>query len=282
MLWPFKINQKYNRRADIHQEFGGQQQGGISTPTKVRGIFIFTGHGALKVGYNDRFFDDGSLDLTGEGQLGDQKMQAGNLAILNHAINGKDLLVFYKPESREKVEFRGLFACAGWHHEDQPDTTRAIRKAIVFKLMPIDSLEREAQVQSIDLIDADVDLAALRKLAIAAAQVGQTPQPSSTSVYIRSGKIRSYALKRAAGHCEGCASPAPFKTENGRPFLEVHHIAKLSDGGPDHPDYVAAVCPNCHREAHFGIDQKSLNDRLVELRKLQAGWAYGKTEIITA
>ncbi|MGK5511732.1 HNH endonuclease [Brevibacillus formosus] len=50
--------------------------------------------------------------------------------------------------------------------------------------------------------------------------------------------------------CEACGSEAPFKTAKGGPFLEVHHRRRLSDGGPDHPEWVAAICPNCHRRCH--------------------------------
>jgi hypothetical protein len=32
MSWGFEIGRTYNRRADIHARFGGQQQGGIITP----------------------------------------------------------------------------------------------------------------------------------------------------------------------------------------------------------------------------------------------------------
>ena len=51
-------------------------------------------------------------------------------------------------------------------------------------------------------------------------------------------------------------------TAAGAPFLEVHHIGRLSDGGPDQPGYVAAVCPNCHRRAHAGHDAVRFNSQL--------------------
>ncbi|MFC1652495.1 HNH endonuclease [Planctomycetota bacterium] len=38
-------------------------------------------------------------------------------------------------------------------------------------------------------------------------------------------------------------------------FLEVHHLFRLADDGPDIPDNVAAICPNCHRELHYGADR---------------------------
>jgi len=56
--WPFVVHQTYTRQKDIHQLFGGQQQGGISKPVDSPGIFIFTGHGAGIIGYRDAFQTD--------------------------------------------------------------------------------------------------------------------------------------------------------------------------------------------------------------------------------
>ena len=39
----FEIGKIYSRRTDIHARFGGQQQGGISTPASSPIIFLFTG-----------------------------------------------------------------------------------------------------------------------------------------------------------------------------------------------------------------------------------------------
>ena len=66
------------------------------------------------------------------------------------------------------------------------------------------------------------------------------------------------------GRCEACERPAPFTTTTGEPYLEPHHIRRLSDGGPDDPRYVAALCPNCHREVHHGINGRHKNERLIE------------------
>ncbi|HHE3726254.1 TPA: HNH endonuclease, partial [Escherichia coli] len=45
---------------------------------------------------------------------------------------------------------------------------------------------------------------------------------------------------------------APFLKEDGTPFLEVHHIEWLSKGGEDSVENAIALCPNCHRQAHYG------------------------------
>lgn len=84
------------------------------------------------------------------------------------------------------------------------------------------------------------------------------------SYYVRSRQIVLYALERAAGVCEGCGRLAPFVKPSGEPFLEVHHMHRLADGGPDRPDAVAALCPNCHRRAHHAHDAEDFNVALQE------------------
>ncbi|MBB2161263.1 hypothetical protein HLH48_13965 [Gluconacetobacter sacchari] len=74
--------------------------------------------------------------------------------------------------------------------------------------------------------------------------------------YKRNPAVVVAARWRADGHCEECKKPAPFKRQSdGKPFLEVHHIHPLSQGGVDKIDNVKAICPNCHRKLHYGIDQ---------------------------
>jgi len=60
-------------------------------------------------------------------------------------------------------------------------------------------------------------------------------------------------LNRANGICERCKNKAPFlRKKDNSPYLEVHHIVTLADGGNDTVENAIAVCPNCHRELHFG------------------------------
>lgn len=265
MQWPFIPGRDYNRRQDIHAAHGGQQQGGISTPAKAPGIFLFTGSSGKQHGYADLEHGDGSYSYTGEGQRGDMEMLRGNAAIRDHAKNGKDLLLFQNLGHGRPVRFVGLFVCAGWSIQRQPDQDGQERNAIVFSLMPAQSI-LEALAEALpNAANSAASLAELRANAIAASTVtAQAPKNSVMSVFIRSKAIRDYALARANGSCERCESSAPFKTKRGLPFLEVHHIRRLSDGGPDQPEFVAAVCPNCHREAHHGLNADAVNQALLE------------------
>jgi hypothetical protein len=74
-----------------------------------------------------------------------------------------------------------------------------------------------------------------------------------TYQYFRDPAVTAYALKRSKGVCGLCNEEAPFVSKStGIPYLEVHHIIPLKDGGSDTINNVVAVCPNCHREEHYG------------------------------
>ena len=40
-------------------------------------------------------------------------------------------------------------------------------------------------------------------------------------------------------------------------------MQRLADGGPDEPNNVIAVCPNCHRRTHSSVDKKIFNNDLI-------------------
>lgn len=68
----------------------------------------------------------------------------------------------------------------------------------------------------------------------------------------RDSDVIAEVLLRAAGICENCKKAAPFERTDGRPYLEVHHLQWLANGGEDTVANTIAVCPNCHREFHYG------------------------------
>jgi 5-methylcytosine-specific restriction protein A len=107
----------------------------------------------------------------------------------------------------------------------------------------------------------------LNDLRIRALQVSSMKVASEErirNVYQRNEAVKIYVLRRSRGICEGCEQPAPFKRLDGRYYLEAHHIRRISDFGPDHPRWVAALCPNCHRRVHSGDDQVSFNQRIAD------------------
>ena len=81
------------------------------------------------------------------------------------------------------------------------------------------------------------------------------PQRSTTKIntFSRNPYIGELAKRLANGICQDCRQPAPFINKlTDQPYLEVHHIQPLSEGGEDSIDNVVALCPNCHRQRHYG------------------------------
>jgi 5-methylcytosine-specific restriction protein A len=269
MTWGFEVGRTYNRQKDIHAHFSGQQQGGIITPKDHNLIIIVTGEEGGQHGYADVMREDGVFEYFGEGQVGDMVLLRGNSAVFNHAENGKDLLLFRK--SKSGLRFEGQFVAEGILERDAPDTEGNMRTAFVFELRPLEALIEG--VQKRPAVHGADDLATLRAKAIAAAKNKPRSKKgnSTATVFERSQIIRDYVFARAKGNCESCGQPAPFTTAAGVPFLEVHHIRRLSDGGPDDPAFMIGICPNCHRQAHYGAEAKARNEEMLKFVALIEG-----------
>ncbi|WP_321887981.1 HNH endonuclease [Paraburkholderia bannensis] len=78
-----------------------------------------------------------------------------------------------------------------------------------------------------------------------------------TRAFRRNPDVIAEVLLRADGTCEACKQSAPFQRTDGTPYLEVHHRRRLADGGEDSVENAIALCPNCHRERHYGINYAS-------------------------
>jgi predicted restriction endonuclease len=82
--------------------------------------------------------------------------------------------------------------------------------------------------------------------------------------YSRDPRVRSQVLIRAKGNCEFCGTLG-FECERGDRYLESHHIIKLADEGADRMTNVIALCPNHHREAHYGVSRNELEARMAQI-----------------
>ena len=264
---PYEVGQVYNRRPDIHDRFGGQRQGSISTPQGAPFVFLFTGDSREQYGYSDGWGADGVFRYTGEGQVGPMEFVRGNRAIRDHSANGRDLLLFEQRRDGSGYRFLGAFACAGYELREAPDREGQPRRVIVFQLIPPADEDpehsRDAAPQATH--DRPASLAELRRRALAAGTGVSAGggREARRAYYERSAAVRAYVLARAQGRCEACGEPAPFRRPDGEPYLEPHHTRRVSDGGPDHPRWVAALCPTCHRRIHHGADGNWINDRLI-------------------
>ena len=102
---------------------------------------------------------------------------------------------------------------------------------------------------------------------IQSAEVGN-PDPEyirrMSGTYERDARVRQLVLQRAKGRCEYCGESA-FEKQNGEMFLETHHIISLSAQGRDQLNNVIALCPNHHREAHYGKRWDQLQGEFLDI-----------------
>jgi hypothetical protein len=255
----FVVGTLYRRR-DLHRRFGGLREGRISVPTQRGLLFLFTGGTPTQYGYRDSWTNDGLYLFTGEGQEGDMEFVGGNRAVREHTGQGRDLLLFEYARPGT-VRYAGQMICAGFRTGRGPDMRGRDSKVILFELLPLSELQDASTAPAVLWDDPawEEPLDLLREKALAAGtDVGATAE-GRASVDARGEAVRIYTLRRADGTCEGCGDEAPFTTASGRPFLETHHIRRPADGGPDHPRWVIALCPNCHRRAHHSHDAASYN-----------------------
>jgi 5-methylcytosine-specific restriction enzyme A len=94
-------------------------------------------------------------------------------------------------------------------------------------------------------------------------------QPRISVDILRLESARRAVLLRSEGHCENprCTGEAQDITDAGRPILDVDHIQDLAQGGPDHPEQMIALCPNCHAIKTRGRTRDQLRHELLTVAR---------------
>ena len=104
-----------------------------------------------------------------------------------------------------------------------------------------------------------------KKLLKRARSANPRPRQSRTEtpVYERDPAVRAWVMIRSNYSCEmpGCDYSGFIKAD-GNKYIETHHIIPLGEKGEDAIANVAALCPNCHREAHYSVSKDQLTEKL--------------------
>ena len=129
---PFIPNQIY-KRSVIHDEYGGNRQGGISPSAKVPYIFIFSGKSGAQYGYRDGWDNKNIFSYTGEGQEGDMQFVKGNLALRDHKERRKRVFLF-ESEGNSFVKFVSEMEFYDADYFETPDRNGVNRVGIRFFL----------------------------------------------------------------------------------------------------------------------------------------------------
>lgn len=267
----FKKDVVYNRRRDVHAKLGGNRQSGIADCSGQPYVLLFSNKSGSSYGYEDGWrAEDEVFIYTGEGQHGDMQWERGNKAIRDHAKNGKSLLLFEGSDTKGEVIFLGEFINSGFIETELLDAEGSIRKAFQFILSP--SMIADEDVVDLKAEADSLSLEELRHRAISSSQSSAkaSVRTATSTVRMRNAYVKEYVLRRADGRCEYSQEPAPFLKRDGTPYLEVHHVKMLAEGGNDNIRYCVAISPQVHREIHYGQNGEAINNELkVYLKKIE-------------
>jgi hypothetical protein len=114
--------------------------------------------------------------------------------------------------------------------------------------------------------------AATEEMPLEIANLEENLEPRRKSRVVERGYERNYKLvgltkRRANYRCEvkGCVVEL-FVKPDGYRYVEVHHLIMMAKGGPDTLENMVCLCPNHHRELHYGQHKEELKIQLQILR----------------
>lgn len=173
----------------------------------------------------------------------------------------------------EKYEILGIL-CVAQDITKSPRSIKEVKDDFVYRLKIKDEgdkiyLTKIEKIKLMDILRKDRILKgennALQDLNVTELR-NDLPDRAFTSGFIvkRDQNVRKAVLKRANGKCEYCGSSS-FQTSNGENYLETHHIIYLANKGKDKVTNVIALCPNHHREAHFGTNAVELEKEFLNI-----------------
>lgn len=250
---------------ELMEIFKCSPQGGMRRSHKTNSLILVSNH--IESIYDDKW-ENNIFHYTGTGRNGDQSFSfSQNKTLLESNTNGITVYLF-EVFKQHQYTYQGVVKLADEPYFDkQPDENLKARRVCVFplklvqgipiKMNSLQTLKRKSN--SIFKLYKSLSNKELKKLI----EEPDTNHSNNRSLSIISRPIRRetvilYTLKRANGICQLCNQPAPFLNKNGIPFLEVHHIDFLSEGGSDTIHNTVALCPNCHRKMHIIPSHKDI------------------------
>lgn len=267
-----QINNIYTNDV-ITKVFKCSKQGGMRKSNTTNTLVLISKQTGKSI-YHDTWVDN-MLHYTGMGQEGDQKLDfAQNRTLKDSAKNGVTVHLFEVFKDTEYT-YAGIIELAGLPYKAiEPDRNNT--KRIVYKFpLKLKNSEYCPNNETLTQNEEKLEKSILRKtkqeikeLAIEKSKLNKNRnlvRKVSTLIHERSPEIKEYVKELAKGICQLCENKAPFEVK-GKPFLHVHHIEYLSNGGEDTIENAIAVCPNCHAKIHQ-LELKEDKEKL--LRKVQ-------------
>ncbi|HGN3112308.1 TPA: HNH endonuclease [Pseudomonas aeruginosa] len=172
-------------------------------------------------------------------EVSDELLRAGRLGTMkkNHAENGSSPTIWLQDDRSPEAH---LVADALWQWPGVIDIAKIPPQAPAVPI-PIDDTYDDCPAPDYSALGRD----------------GAERVEVKRSLVRRDPRVRQAVLKRASA-CEraGCGEKRDYPG-----FLDVHHILGVEKS--DRVHNCVALCPNCHREAHYAPNAKELNAELL-------------------
>ena len=250
----FKIGDIYTN-AKITSTFKINPQSGMRRGLENNCLVLTCNH--VKKEYNDRW-ENNILYYTGKGlKESSQKFERENKTLRDSNELEIDVYLFEVFKEGEYTFSGKVYLCDTPIIEKQYNKSKKCeRDVIIFPLKKCDVDLKEYKNYQKKIMTKKT----LKELEELYKQREKVSKKSTKIVnnYNRSLIVKEIALKKAQGICQLCEEQAPFFDKNNSPFLEVHHIVPLSEGGEDSTENVVALCPNCHRKIHILEDENDI------------------------
>ena len=228
-------------------------QGGMRRSHKTDTLVLVSNK--TKPFYVDEWKDD-IIHYTGMGQTGDQSLDfMQNRTLKESKINGIDVHYFEVYNNKEYTYIGRVKLVNEPYNTTQRDYEGNERRVWIFPLKVIDGNSKRIDIET-HLENQLLRENLLRKKStseLLESIKNKLPGKREVTSYEfeRDPAIVVLAKRRAQGFCQLCGEQAPFASVDGVPYLEIHHIKWLSEGGVDSLDNTVALCPNCHRKMHI-------------------------------
>lgn len=289
------LGEPYPHRTAISEMYGGNNVKGI-TPLADGILTVYSDDDGP---YADKRLPHMDwIAYTGDGLSGDQTLTSGNRSMAAYQERQMALRYWHKPyQGHWTFETWAVIVQRRMRWGRGKDGQQ--RREFVWILAPVPSPMRETwppeviealkeddgqlHDDSADVIPVEVDSAVESKPISAQAKykqltaaahrtsAGRTRRSKLQQVerYLRSPAAREAVILRSGGFCENpsCLGHPLERTDAGAPILDVDHVKDLARGGPDVPEAMIALCPNCHALKTRGKDRSELQKKLLAVAR---------------
>ncbi len=270
------LGERFKDRKSIWKAFGGQWQQGIVTFPGEKIVNAFSDENGPYPDYRDP--ETGVIEYRGQGLTDDQRLILGNKLLEEARLGKKPIRYWHRPSGGSWI-FDSWVVVADRTIVIEEDVNAESARRILWFLIPVGSpqeqnwpseikdapileledISKEMPKKQTDLLKDYRQLSSQLELELAGKIVTFSPRTQ----YRRRKEARDLVIARSKNSCEydKCTGMPPDVNRQGHAILQVDHIIALSEGGPDIPSNMIALCPNCHSAKTYGMHSENISKR---------------------